>query len=515
MTMGETTTTKPTFRVPAGSSRARLGNLTTDAISNFVARLGITNQNLLAFSGYDYTPLSRMSMMLEWAYRGSWIVGAAVDCVADDMTRAGIQPNSDTDPDDIEKLFSTMHDLCFWQRLNETIKWSRLYGGALLAMMIEGQDMAMPLDPETVPQDGLRGFLVLDRWMVQPTFAQLVLDPGPDYGMPVFYDVIANAPFMPRQRIHFSRVMRMDGVVLPFRQRLAENGWGMSVVERIYDRLIAFDSGTLGASQLLFKAYLRTYKVNGYRDLLGAGGELHERFASSMELMRLLQSNEGLTVIDKEDEFETHQYSFAGIPDTLLMIGQQVAGALGIPLVRLFGQAPAGLNSTGESDFRNYDYMIHAAQEARLRRPLTLFFKVLWQSVLGHEPPPGWNFGFNSILVLNEMEKAEIAQRDADTIKLLHDGGIISTKIALQELKQSSILTGRFTNITEEDIEDSEQAPPPWEESQQQPPGGGGGFPPGMPGQQQPGGGQKGGISPPRPAHPEGPMEQQAKEDRE
>jgi phage-related protein (TIGR01555 family) len=255
----------------------------------------------------------------------------------------------------------------------------------------------------------------------------------------------------------------------------------MSVVERLYDRLLAFDSGTMGASQLLYKAYLLTYKVDGYRRLIGAGGELEQHFHRSMELMRYLQTNEGLTVIDKEDEFETHQYSFAGIPDTLQILGQQIAGALGIPLTRLFGQSPAGQNATGDSDWRNYETMIKASQEARLRRPLTRIFNVVWQSELGSQPPPTWGFNFRGIDEPNEAEKAEIAQRDADTIKLLHDAGIITTTIALKELKQNSIVTGRFTNITEEDIKDSEQEPAPWsEEAREQGQQGGMGGPGGM-----------------------------------
>jgi hypothetical protein len=210
-----------------------------------------------------------------------------------------------------------------------------------------------------------------------------------------------------------------------------------------------------------------------------------------MELMRMLQSNEGLTVIDMEDEFETHEYSFGGVSETLLMLGQQISGALGIPLVRLFGQSPAGLNSTGDSDWRNYETMVNATQEARLRRPLTTVFKVLWRSTLGTDPPPTFGFKFNPLTVLTEAEKAEIAQRDADTIKLLHDGGVITTTIALKELKQSSVVTGRFTNIQESDIKDSEEAPAPWE---QPPPGQGLPGMPGAPG--APGGAGKGGGAP-------------------
>jgi hypothetical protein len=410
--------------------------------------------------------------------------------------------------------------MMLWQSMNETIKWSRLYGGAIMVMLVDGQDMATELFPETIGPGQLKGFMVLDRWTVQTVFNDLVMELGPDYGMPRYYEMVATAPFLPQAKIHHTRVLRMDGVVLPFRQKVAENGWGMSVVERLYDRLIAFDSGTLGVAQLLFKAYIRTYKVNGYRTLIGAGGELTERFLKSMDLMRMLQSNEGLTVIDKEDEFDTHTYNFGGLADTLNILGQQISGALGIPLTRLFGQSPSGMDATGESDIRLYYDTIKAAQEARLRRPLTRIMKALWYSTLGSEPPDTFNFQFNSLRQLDETEKSELAERDASTITSLHGAGIISTAMALKELKQSSILTGRFTNITEEDIASAEEEPPPWEQPDPSemgapgmpgvpgmpgmPPEGTGGppgAPPGPPGAKPPGG-----VPPPpkAPAPPSG-----------
>jgi phage-related protein (TIGR01555 family) len=467
---------RPRIRVQAGSSSSWEGARTSDSVENFAARIGLGAGNLLSQTTYNYQPITRLRQKLEWMYRGSWLVGAAVDVVADDMTRAGIQMNSDTPPDDIEKINTKINELSMWQHLNETIKWSRLYGGALMAMMIDGQDPATELKPETVAKNGLLGFTVLDRWMVQPSYANLIRDWGLDYGKPEYYDVIAQAPYLPQMRLHHSRVVRMDGVHLPFNQRLTENGWGMSVIERLNDRLTAFDSGTMGAAQLLYKAYLRTYKVKDYRSLVAFNSELTEKFHKLMELMRIYQSNEGLTVIDAEDEFETHAYSFACIPETLLILGQQISGALGIPLVRLFGQSPAGLNATGEGDMRQYYDTIKAQQEARLRLPLTRVLDVAWRSTLGTDPPDTFAFTFNNLYQMNEMEKAEVAQRDADTVNMLHQGGIITTEIALKEMKQSSIITGRFTNITKQDIEDSKEAPPPWE---QVPPGAAGGEQPG------------------------------------
>jgi hypothetical protein len=119
----------------------------------------------------------------------------------------------------------------------------------------------------------------------------------------------------------------------------------------------------------------------------------------------------------------------------------------------------------------------------------------MWHSVLGTEPPDTFNFDFRSLEQLNEQEKSEITERDVASIVSLHNAGIISTSIALKELKQGSILTGRFTNITDEDIKESEEMPAPWSEEaqqqQQQQAMMGGGMPGGDP--NDPNGGAPGG----------------------
>jgi hypothetical protein len=69
--------------------------------------------------------------------------------------------------------------------------------------------------------------LILDRWMVSPPVGEVVTEYGPDMGKPMFYNVIADYAAIPKAKIHYSRVIRMEGADLPFYQRVAENGWGL------------------------------------------------------------------------------------------------------------------------------------------------------------------------------------------------------------------------------------------------------------------------------------------------
>lgn len=333
-----------------------------DSFQNFAMNLGIGTDNPLSGGTYGFNPITRNRTLLEWIHRGSWIGGLAIDVVADDMTRAGVEILGSIPPEELAALEERLVSLAAWSRINETIKWSRLYGGALAVFLIDGQDMSTPLRVETVRKDQFRGLLVLDRWMVDPQLSDLVKDFGPDIGLPRTYRVTGNAPALQGELIHHTRCIRLSGVKLPHQQALVENLWGLSELERLYDRMVSFDSATTGAAQLVYKAYMRTMKIDGLREVVAAGGPALKGLTEYLNTARRYAGIEGITIIDANDELTADSHSaFGGLSDALAQFGQQLSGALQIPLVRLFGQSPAGFN-TGDADLRNYYDGIHQRQ---------------------------------------------------------------------------------------------------------------------------------------------------------
>jgi len=288
---------------------------------------------------------------------------------------------------------------------------------------------------------------------------------GPDMGKPVFYNVIADYAAIPKAKIHYSRVIRLDGMDLPFYQRVSENGWGLSVLEPMWDRLIAFDSASVGAGQLIYKAHLRTMSVENFRDIVAAGGPALAGLKAAMDFIRLAQTNEGLTVIDTKDTFETHQYSFAGLSDMLLQFGQQLCGALGMPFTRLFGQSPSGLGATGEGEMKQWHEKVKQNQERRYRNPLHRLLSVMSMSSLGKPLPDDFGFEFRSLQEMSEAEKADIATKKVTAVTGAVDANIQKPSAAMKDLKASSQVTGLFSSITDEDISEAEEqeknAPPP------------------------------------------------------
>lgn len=426
-----------------------------DGFLNLAARLGMRADNINNDAAYVFDMLTHNRAQLEAMYRGSWIVGAAVDCVAEDMTRAGIQiRGDDASPERVEQMQAALTRMGIWSSILDLIRWGRLYGGAIAFIVVDGQDASTPIDYDTIGKDQFTGLRVFDRWQLAPSLNNLV-EGGRDEGLPEWYNVVGT-----NLRIHHSRAIRAIGIPLPYQQALVEEQWGESVIERIHDRLVAFDSATAGAMNLIHKSHLRTVGIENLREVLAAGGQAQENLVTTFHLMRYLQSSEGITLLDKNDTFQTHDYSFSGVSDIILQFGQQISGALGIPLVRLFGQSPVGFNSTGESDIRMYYDNIATQQESRLREGLDRVLRVLHRSLFGEGVSESFDFDFTPLWQMNTREKAEISGMIVDTIIKAHDAGMIDMSTAMRELRASAEDTGIFTNLSDEAIKEADEDPP-------------------------------------------------------
>lgn len=439
---------------------------THDGFANIVQRAGYGADNSL--SAGTYVPselLTRNRLKLEWMYRQNWVAGTLVDAVAEDMTRAGIEITGGLQPEQVQEIQSYMNRMAIWDALLDTIKWSRLYGGCLSIIQIAGQDLSTPLRLDTIAKGQFEGLAVYDRWMLEPDLARLIKS-GPQIGLPEYYRIVtsygANGSAQEfGASVHHSRVIRFIGIKLPIFQAVTEQYWGESVIERLYDRLLAFDTATMGAANLIDKAHLRLIGIEGLREILALGGPAEENLIKMFSYVRQMQSMEGITLLDKNDEWQTSSYSFSGLSDMMIQFNQQLSGSCAIPMVRLFGQSPAGLNATGESDLRMYYDNINSQQESRLRSPMEKLLQVIHRSLYGQPLPADVQFKFAPLWQMSATEKATNSKTITETVLGAYEAGLITQPTALKELRQSSDETNIFTNITDEEIQEAEMAPPP------------------------------------------------------
>ena len=151
-------------------------------------------------------------------------------------------------------------------------------------------------------------------------------------------------------------------------------------------------------------------------------------------------SSMGLQVLDREDSFETHAYAFTGVSDVYELFMLDVAGAAEIPATRLFGRSPAGMNSTGEGDLRNYYDSVRQKQQSVLRPALEKLLPVLCMSAWGEAPEI--DFDFNPVRDLSDAERAQLAQTHTATVAQAFQAGLVDRETALAELRRQGHGTG-------------------------------------------------------------------------
>ncbi len=437
-----------------------------DAFSNVLARLGAGTPNLLEGTEYSLQRMSRDFNTLNALYRESWIVRRIIDVIPADMLKNWITITSGLDPDVEKRLSLTLRRTQLIDKLKRGMQWGRLYGGALGVMLVkhQGYDLSQPLQLDWIMPGDFAGLLIFDRWNGVNPSSELIEDiTDPDYGFPKYYTVTDPAGGG-SVKIHYSRVVRFTGNTLPFWEEIAEMQWGASVIESIFDELRKRDNVSWNIAQLTFMANIRVLKMQDLGQLLAAtDNESQAELLRTLEAQNMLLNNMGMQVMDAADGLETHQYTFGGLSDCYQQFIMDISGAAEIPVTRLFGRSPSGLNATGESDLQNYYDMIAEKQESYLRPILNKVLPPFIISTLG-SLPDDFDFEFDPVAEPTDKERADLAKCGTDNVVAAYNAGLISQRTALKELKQQSERTGVWTNITDEDIERaSDSVEPPGE----------------------------------------------------
>jgi len=405
-----------------------------DGFSNAAVSIGAASP-LFSAGTFVRSGLSADFQKLTTVYRESSLAMRIIDMPAEDMTRAGYTLMGDFAAEDLEELkrVEARHNIT--GELTDAIRWARLYGGAVAVIDLYGDSKRMdtPLVLSEVLPGSFQGLLVRDRTLVTPSLELEDDVDDPDYGLPMFYDIETEEGGT--IRVHHSRVLRFTGRELPQRELVRENYWGASELEHIWDEIQRYTSVSANAAELVFKANLATLKMDGLGEMMSIGTDDAKRKTESMMAeMTHMMSSFGLLLLNPEESLETHPYSFDGIKDMHEAFMTEVAGAAEIPVTKLFGRSPDGMNATGEADMRNYYERIASLQERMLRPALERLLPVVMMSCF-LTVPENMGFVFNPLAPMAPEETEELAGKLSSRVRELFEAGIISREEARAELR--------------------------------------------------------------------------------
>ena len=428
--------------------------MTGDAFSNPLFRLGYGSQSPLEATEYPLTRMTDNYALLNSLYRGNWVVQNVVGIIPDDMTKKGITLTGSFSPKQQADFRNALKCTGLIEKINTGLKWGRLYGGAAGLILIRGQENMLdkPLDINAVMPGAFRGIYIVDRWCGITPDMELVNDAGdPDFGLPKYYTINGEGS-RTIARVHYSRIIRFTGRELPYLEKLAELYWGESEIEAIYDDIVKHDNVSANMAGLTFRANVDTMEVQNLEQLFSTRSiEQQKRFWNMMQAQSVVKSNFGMQLVDKDSKITNTQYTFTGLKDVYESMCLDLSGATRIPVTKLFGRSPAGLNATGESDLQNYYDYIDSLREGKLKPIIYKILPVLLMSALGTIPEDA-DVAFPPLWTPTAKEISDIAKAKSETIINAFQAGLIDQATAQKELKKLSEETGLFDSITDEEI---------------------------------------------------------------
>ena len=421
-----------------------------DSLENLVAELG-TNQDKRSHS--TFVNSKRLSadgnqVELNALYRTDWLAGKVVDIIPDDMTREWRYFSGDIEPETVGALVEEEERLGLADAFNQAHKWARLYGTSFIVINVDdGQPVDQPLKINNIKKGGLKHIKVVDRHRIDRADLQPIENPlDPNYGMPVYYRFVNT-----NVKIHHTRVIRFDAVKLPFDEFKRNNYMSDSVLDRLYEALVNFNTIASGSASMVYETNVDVMKIKGLMNYIQSPegtALIQKRFT----LASMLKSFNNMLILDSDEEYDKKSNSFASVPDLLYAHALFLAGGSDVPATRLLGSSASGLNATGEGDMKNY-YDVIRSKQSKDYKPKLDFFDILMAKNLGIADDADLDYKFNSLFQMTPKEQADLDFINAQRDQIYLDKGVVPEYTIAKELKQNST----YTNLTDDHITELEE----------------------------------------------------------
>lgn len=221
--------------------------------------------------------------------------------------------------------------------------------------------------------------------------------------------------------IHKSRFMTVIGRPVPDILKPAYAFGGLSMSQMLKPYVDNWLNTRQSVSDLIraFSVFVLKTQMDA---TTGVGGD---NLFKRVQLFNEFKNNQGSMVVDKETEdFGNVSVPLGGLDALQAQSQEHMASISRIPIVKLLGIQPAGLNASSEGELITFYDWIHAFQEILFRDPLTSCIDFVQLSEWG-EVDEDITFDFKSLRQLDEGQKAGIEQQKAQTHEAYLEMGVV------------------------------------------------------------------------------------------
>jgi uncharacterized protein len=378
----------------------------------------------VVFLGYSY--LATLAQRSE--YR------VISETIASEMTREWIELKSVGEDDKTDKIKAledaikryAVQDVCHKSVLNDGF-FGRGHIYVDTGDTEDRDELKMPIgngrngvSRRKVGRDGLKAFRAIEPIWCYPTQYDSNDPLKPDWYKPQTW-------FVNGKEVHRTRLLTLVGREVPDLLKPAYAFGGLSLNQMAKPYVDNWLRTRQSVSDLV-----HSFSVSGVKtDLSTSLQEDGEGLFQRAELFNALRDNKNMMILNRDSEEFFQVSTPLSTLDALQAQAQEHMAAVSrIPLVKLLGITPSGLNATDEGQIRSFYDWIHGFQELLLRKPITTMLGFIQLSEFG-EVDKDIIFDFKPLWQLDESGKAAIQKTKADT----HDAYIAMGVVGPEEVR--------------------------------------------------------------------------------
>jgi len=374
-----------------------------------------------------YYLISNDRNLLSWMYMEHGIVQTLVDQPVDDAFREGFKLKTNLlDPDQIRELELYMEKDRVTECIKTSLKWVRLYGGGAIIIMTD-QKPDTELNIESLDESSCLEFRSADLW-------ELV---GDKLGTEGYYNVEPDFYNFYGQRIHKSRVYRLEGKQAPSFLKRRLRGWGMSELEKLVRSINQYMKNQNVIFELMDEAKVDIYQIEGFNSALMTKNGT-DSLSKRIQLANQMKNFQNALTMDTRDAYSQKQMNFTGLSELLKQIREGIAADLKMPVTKLFGISSAGFNS-GEDDIENYNSMIESEIRSKIKFIVLDVVNIVCQKLFGFIPED-LDLEFPELRMMSTEQEEIVKTNQYNRIISSYQSGLISGQEAKQSLNQGSLL---------------------------------------------------------------------------
>jgi len=407
-------------------------------------------------------------MLLTDHYMYNGLFAKIIDAPAEEAIKHGFDLGLKECHEASEYITESLDNLDWDENGASAIRWSRLYGGAIGVMLIDdGRGIDEPLDWDNIK--AIEDIRIYERAVVWPDYSIMyninTAEPKKSntgkFGMPERYFVNS---IYGQFWVHESRCLIFRNGVLP--ERITQpyyRFWGTPEYLRIKRELRETVTTHSTSVKMLERSVQAVHAIKGLAGILQRddGRDLVIKRLEAVDLARNILNT--VTIDSEGENYDFKTFPLAGIKDIIDAVCNMLSAVTSIPQAILFGRSPAGMNSTGHSDFENYYNFVERIQRLMLRGNMRKLIDIIIRAGLAQgklKEKPKIKLAFNPLWSMNEKDqvdvdgkKASTQKTKADTAKVYFDMGVLDPT----EIRQGLAEEGEFNIedlIEDEDIGD-------------------------------------------------------------